>query len=244
MKSSVIIITVAEWILITVISVCAILCLTPSNFYIGLHDILAKNHATLAEYLPLIIWFVIFEIGIMTVFVWKKGGGLVFLLAVLAALPSIAAFNSLDLLKIFGVESTIATKLSFWETLLLGAVLIICYILINSMNVLKLARIGLINRKASPDDIEQVNEFSHLFTLLATVVSMVVVVIICGIAWSLESLISSSLPQVWYIVPVGLGCVIVLGVYIYWVGTGRQGEKKTNKDELEARSLKPGANNE
>jgi divalent metal cation (Fe/Co/Zn/Cd) transporter len=170
---------------------------------------------------------------------------MVFLLAVLAALPSIAAFNSLDLLKIFGVESTITTKLSFWETLLLVAVIIICYILINSMNVFKLARIGLISRKASPDDIEQINEFSHWFTLLATIVSMVAVVIICGIAWGLESFISARLPQVpWYIAPVGLVCVIVLGVYIYWVGTGKQSEKKAGKDELEAGSLKPGANNE
>jgi hypothetical protein len=101
------------------------------------------------------------------------------------------------------------------------------------MNVLKLARLGMINRKASPEDIEQVNELGHLFALLTTITALAAVAVICGLSWGLETLISARLPQVpWYVVPLGLGCILVLGVYIYWIGIGKQSERNNDEGEL------------
>ena len=90
------------------------------------------------------------------------------------------------------------------------------------MSIFKHSRKSLEKRGASTDDIENVNSQSHFMLLLVTGYAVVAATIIALLSRSLESLTFSYLIYVpWNVVLIGLGCVMILAIYIYWLGSRR-----------------------
>jgi len=153
MKIEGLVITAAEIAVIAVMGLCGWLALSQSGAYGWIKEWISSRSTAAEHFLPVIIWGAIFVFGLVTVTLGKKGCGALTWVVVVISLPSFLAFNSLDLLKIFDTRLTITTELSFLQAMSLGTVIMTCYCLMSSMNVLKQSRSGLLRRQASIGEI-------------------------------------------------------------------------------------------
>jgi hypothetical protein len=88
------------------------------------------------------------------------------------------------------------------------------------MRELKLFRLSLVKKEADNTDIEQVSVKSHQLLLLALFCALVLAALITLLAANLESWLLpyfSRLP--WNVELIGLLCLLILAIYIYWLGT-------------------------
>ena len=222
MKITSITINISEWILIGLMGVCGSYAFINSNAYTLLQSPIASHYPGINPYLPDIIWSVIFLFGVQSIILRSKGGGTFTWLVVIFSLPSLLSYNSINIFNIFGLTFKAITRINFYQLLGLGILIMLGYVLLSHMSVLKQSRRSLIKRHANLVDIEEVNSQGYLFILLATAAALITVALLALIARGIEVLIFPLLSRLsWNLVLLGLGCILVLAVYLYWLGSQR-----------------------
>ncbi len=185
-----------------------------------IQEFLSSHSLGISPYIPVIIWFVLFLIGIITVVIRGKGGGRFTWTAIIFTLPSLLAFNSMDLPRIFGLDVNINSNLHFYQLLGLEILIMTGYILINHMYVFKQSHHNLIERGADAADIDNIYLKSHLFLFQSTAAILLMALIVALLSTGLESFTLSFLKQMsWNMILVSLGCILVVAIYIYWIGS-------------------------
>jgi hypothetical protein len=226
MKSSNVVIGTAEAFLIGIMGFCGVFFLTENSFYVLVRNPIAAANPAVGHYLPLIIWAIVFLFGFQSVILRKKGGGGLLWFVLVISFPALWSFISLNYLKIFGVSLKYAPEMNLYLAIGLGILIMTCYSLLNSMSVLKQFRRSLIKRKANPDDIENVHMKSNVFLLIAGGASLVTAAVITLMSAGIGTLFSMIIPKVpMYSILVGLGCILILAVYLYWVGSRKYQEE-------------------
>jgi hypothetical protein len=211
----------AEISLIGIMSLCGTFALTSSKIYQSLHELFYLY--PVAPYVSLIIWVLLLILGILIIILRGKSSGVFTGLVIFISLPSMLSFNSIDLARLFHLESigaAFSTTLNFFETLIIGLVIIICYLSLNFMNILKKSRSSLIKQGATPSDIDSIYSKSHLVLLEVMGIVLIITVIIAAFAQGIELLLSSVIQ--WNLVLLGLGCTLLIVVYIYWIVSRRK----------------------
>jgi len=97
---------------------------------------------------------------------------------------------------------------------------------------------NLTTRGANPVDIESVTFNSYLVLVLAIVAALVVTTAITFLSRNLELLVLDYIRDMpWNVVFIGIGCVLLLAVYLYWLGARRKtkdywlGARRKTKDQ-------------
>jgi hypothetical protein len=213
-------IMLAGLVLIVIMSLCGTLALTNSNLYPLLNSFVNNHWPSIISKLPLVIWGVMFVFGFQSITLRNTTGEGFTWLIIILSLPSILSFNSLDIPKILGLNMAAKTQMTFYGTLGLGALIMASYVLLAQMSMFNKAHRSQIRRNVDTKDIDYCNLKSHLTLLLATGGTLLVVAIIAVIAYGVEALTSTYLADVpWSIILVSLGCIMILAVYIYWLGS-------------------------
>jgi hypothetical protein len=222
MKNNFLTINLVELILIGIASLGGGLAFVSSSTYAWLYRLINSHFPSVSPYLPVFFWLFLFLIGILFIFIGNKGSGGFTWLLVIFSLPSILSFNSLDLLKIVGSKTNLTSTLPFAALLCLGVMIIVCYILLNYMTLMKQSRRSLVKRGASLEDVENINTQSHRWLFLMTLATVGVITLVVLLGQLLESALFPSLNKSgWIIIWIGLGCTLILAVYIYWLGSHR-----------------------
>jgi hypothetical protein len=225
MKITKITINSIECILISVVSFCASAAFTSSNVYTLLQSPIALHYPKISPYLPEIIWLLIFLFGFQSIVLRNKGGGNFTWLAIIVSLPSLLSYDSINIFNIAGLDFKAVTKIGFIELFGLGIIIILSYIMLNYMSVLKQSRRNLIKREASAGDVDEVNSKGYFFLLLATGAAILTVASVTLISQGLKSLILPLFSRLsWNLVLVALGCIFILAVYLYWLGSKRHSD--------------------
>jgi hypothetical protein len=180
----------------------------------------------IAPYTALIIGAVLFITGVFLIMVKNRGRGFFAALVVLATLPSILSFDSLDLfrlLKLDSVRAQFTTRFNTAEMTALGAAIIICYLLINFMSLLRKSRNDLAAQGADLSGTDSVYFKSHLGLLAITAIALTIAILIMGLAWGIELVARTAMAH-WSggLFVVGLGSVLLLVAYVYWVVSRRK----------------------
>jgi hypothetical protein len=215
--------TISEILLLGILSLCGTLALVNSNAYPLLQKLVSGQAPEILTYLPWMSWGLLFIFGFEAVILRKTGGGSFVWLVVAFSLPALLSFNGLDFPKMLGLNLAIKSQLSFYETLGLAALIMTGYILLGQMSVLKQARLNLIRRSAEMRDIGDVNLKGHLLLLMATCAALTMVIAVALLAHLIETFTVDYLSGIpWRVVSVGLGCILILAVYLYWLGSQRR----------------------
>jgi len=216
---AILLINIAEWVLIAIIGLCGTLAFASSGLYSLLHNSLLSHYPDIGHYLIAIIWVFLALVGIFSVSFQRKGGGFLTWLAFILTAPSILAFNKLNIPGILGSQYKFTTDLAFWQALVLAAVILTAYLLLNFMRESKLFRLGLVKKQADPADIENVSVKSHQTLILALLGALVLTAVISLIAVNLESFLLPGFSRLpWNVVLIGIACLLFLAVYVYWLG--------------------------
>jgi hypothetical protein len=224
MKNKSFVIALAEWILIGVMSLCGTLSFSHSNTCTCIQEHAIAHYPAISYWLPAIIWGVMFLLGICLV-ILANGSGKYTWLVVLFALPSLLSFNSIDILNIIHLSLPATTTLTFIQTLVLSFTIIACYILLNCTCIFKKERNNLKKRGAESVDIENTQHGSYIWLLALIGSTIITVTAIALLAEGFSSILSSRLAEMpWSIILAGLFCIIILAVYLYWLGLRRNSE--------------------
>jgi hypothetical protein len=208
-----------EWIVIALLALAGVLALTNASAYSWIHDPVADRVPALAPFLPVLIWALVFLFGVQSIIWRSKGGGTFTLLVGLISLPALMNFNSIDWLKFIGIQSHVTDGLGFFPCLVLGLLVMTGYLLLNLIGNLKQSRNSLQRRGADRADIQEFDIHGHFTTFLGIGVSLVAAMVIYGLSRGVEALSGGYISSVpWYILLIGFGCVIILAVYLYWLG--------------------------
>ena len=216
----------AEGAFIAIMSLCGTATLASSKLFTSFQGFIRVRVPGIVPYTALIIGVVLFLIGMFLIMAKNRGRGFFAALVVLVALPSILSFDSLDLfrlLKLDSVRAQFTTKLNSAEMTALGAGIITCYLLINFMSLLRKSRNDIAAQGADLSGTDSVYFKSHLGLLAITAIALTIAVLIMGLAWGIE-LVSHTAMAHWSgsLFVVGLGCVLLLITYVYWVVSRRK----------------------
>jgi len=218
MSYSRVFIIIVEFFCVAILSLCGIVSFSNSGIYAGFEKAVAGIMPS--AYLSLVIFLVVFALGIFFIIVRNKGGGALTIAVVILSLPSIFSYNNIDLLKIFGASAHITTTITFFQILSIGSLIITAYFLLDLINHLKLNILQLEAQQASASDLKSVLLHQHLTAIILTGGALLVSLIITAVARGFEYFISkNSFILAWWIVPVTLVCILALGIYLYWVTT-------------------------
>jgi hypothetical protein len=221
MRAGTLLITLSEWGLIGVMGLCGSTALTHSNTFGWLQGRIFAHYPIIIPYLPVIIWGLIFVLGVCLVILAGSSGKFTWIV-VLLALPSLFSFNSINVLEIVGADIAAATSLTFAQVLALSIAIVVCYVLLNSIGIFKQTRQRLKKRGAGAEDITNEAKNSHLWLCLLTAGAVLVVAVMAGLAAGLNLLIMPHLADMpWSYILAGLICIIILAVYLYWLGLRR-----------------------
>jgi hypothetical protein len=228
MKNKSFVNALAEWILIGVMSLCGTLSFSHSNTCTWIQEHAIAHYPAISYWLPAIIWGVMFLLGICLVTL-ANGSGKYTWLVVLFALPSLLSFNSIDILNIIHLSLPATTTLTFIQTLVLSFTIIACYLLLNCMCIFKKERNNLKKRGAESVDIENTQYGSYIWLLALIGSTIISVTAIALLAEEFSSILSSRLAEMpWSIILAGFFCIIILAVYLYWLGLRRNSGSKEN----------------
>ena len=222
-----ILINVAEWALISIIGLCGTLSFVSSGTYSFLSNYIISHYPEIGRYLIALIWVFLAAIGVFSVSFRRKGGGRFTWFALVFALPSILTFNKLDVPGLLGLKVEFTTKLEFWQALTLSIGILTSYLLLNFMREFKIFRLSLHKKMADPADIKNWLINSHRILLLTLLCALVLTAVISLTAVNLEARLMpffSWLP--WNIILIGVGCFLVLALYVYWLGTHHPSSSK------------------
>lgn len=222
MRPRITMIGIAEPVLIAALSGSGTYAFINSSIYSWVKNFGEAINLSLS-YVPIVIWGLLSLYGVFNITLRRQGsGGFVFFVTLLS-LPSILSHNTLNWLGMSGSEFTLSTSLSFYEMLALGVFTITGYVVLNRMHLFKQARGNLIARGANPIDIESVTFNSYLVLILAIVAALITTIAIAFLSRNLELLVLDYIRDMpWNVVFIGIGCVLLLAVYLYWLGARRR----------------------
>jgi hypothetical protein len=222
MKNNFLTLNLVELALIGIASLCGGLAFVSSSTYAGFHGLINSHFPSVSSYLPLFFWVFLFIIGFLFILVGNKGSGGFTWLVVVFSLPTLLSFNSLDLLKIIGSETKLTSTLPFYGSLCLGVMIAICYILLNYMTLMKRSRRSLAKRGANEEDVENINTRTHqwLFYITLATVAAIAIIVLSGNVIE-QAILPSFENSGGIVILIGLGCTLILAVYVYWMGSRR-----------------------
>jgi hypothetical protein len=216
----------AEAILIGIMSLCGTFAFTSSKLFASFQEFIKSYVAEIVLYTPLIIGGLLFASGVLLIMVKNKGRGFFALLIVFFSLPSILNLDSVDLfrfLKLDMVRAQFTTTLNSTELMVIGVVIITCYLLINFMSLLRKSRNNLSAQGVDKSGTAGVYFRSHIVLLQIIAFAFIVAVLIMVSALGIESVTHSTVTRLpWNLFFVGLGCVMLIAAYIYWIVSRRK----------------------
>jgi len=223
MKITKFMINIGEWILISLLAFCGSLAFINSSLYVLLQSPLTSRLPGINPYLPEIIWGILFLFGLQSIILRNKGGGSFTWLVVLVSLPSILSCDTVNIFNIFGFDPKALSKINFYGLLCLGVSIMIGYILLNNLCILKRTRLNLIKRGAESKDIDEVSTQGYVLLILGMGATIAIVAVLVLISRGLEVWFLSILNSFsWNLALTGLGCIIMLALLVYWVGSQKQ----------------------
>jgi hypothetical protein len=216
----------AEAVLIGIMSLCGTIAFTSSQIFVSFQDFAMLRFPVIVRFTPIIIGTVLFTIGVLLIMIKNKGGSFFAGLVVVFSLPSILSFDSLDLLRFFKLDlirTQFTSNLNSNEIMAIGMVIITCYILIDFMSLLRKSRNNLSGQGADKSGTDVVYSRSHLVLLQIVVIAVIIAMLIMVFARGIELLALSSMTRLpWNLFFVGLGCITLIAVYIYWMVSRRK----------------------
>lgn len=222
MRPRLTIVGVTELALIAALSGSGTYAFINSGIYVDIKGFVEAINLPVS-YVPILLWGFPSLYGVFNITSrGQSSGGFIFFVFLLS-LPSILSHNILNWFSIAGAEFALSTSLGFYEVLALGIFIITGYVVLNRMHLFKQARRKLIEREANPIDVESVTFNSYLVLVLAIIVALVVTVAIAFLSRNLELLVLDHIREIpWNVVFIGVGCVLLLAGYLYWLGARRR----------------------
>jgi len=220
-------VSIAEIVLIAVLSGSGTYAFINSSIYSWVKNFGEASNLPLS-YIPIVLWGLLSLYGMFNITLRRQGSGGFIFFVTLLSLPSILSHNTLNWLGMSGSEFTLSTSLGFYEMLVLGVLIITGYAVLNRMHLFKQTRRNLTKKGANPVDIESVTFNSCLVLILAIVAALVVTIAIAFLSRNLELLVLDYIRDMpWNVVFIGIGCVLLLAVYLYWLGTRRRSKDQS-----------------
>jgi hypothetical protein len=214
---------IIEWLVISLMAFCGSFSFTSSNLYVLVQSPVASNLPGINPYLPEFVWGILFLFGLQSIILRNKGGGGFTWLVVIVSLPSILSCDTLNMFNTLGIDLKAMSKINFYGLLVLGVSIVIGYLLLNNMSIFKQTRLNLIKRRADSKDIDEVNDRGHLVLFLAVGATLTVATLLILISRLLEYLLISLWDRLSLNAAlVGLGCILILAGFVYWLGSQRQ----------------------
>ena len=218
MKYNWVFIIAVQFLCVVILSMCGIVAFSNSGMYAGFEETISKILPS--AYLSLLVFLVLLVPGVFFIIVRNKGGGILTVVVMLLSLPSILAYDNIDLLKIFGGASHVTTRMTLFQMLSIGSLIITAYFLLDLINQLKLNYFRLKTQGAPPSDIKIVLQNQHLISIILAGAALLVSLVITAVARGFEYFISKQVFSLsWWIVPVALFFILILGIYLYWATT-------------------------
>ncbi len=222
MRSRLTMVGIAELALIAALSGSGTYAFISSSIYVWVKGFGEAINLPVSS-IPIILWGLLSLYGVFNITIRGQGSGGFIFFVFLLSLPSILSHNILNWLGISGLGFTLSTSLSFYEMLAPGVFIITGYIILDRMHLFRQARHNLTTRGANPVDIESVTFNSYLVLVLAIVAALVVTTAIAFLSRNLELLVLDSIRIMpWNVVFIGIGCVLLLAAYLYWLGARRR----------------------
>jgi len=233
MRPRITMISIAELVLIAALSGSGTYAFINSSIYVWVKEFGEAINLPVSS-IPVLLWGLLSLYGVFKITIRGQGSGSFVFFVFLLSLPSILSHNILNWLGISGLEFTLSTSLGFYEMLALGVLIITGYVVLNRMHLFRQARRNLAERGANPVDIESVTFNSYLMLILATAAALVATIAIAFLSRNLELLVLDHIRAMpWNVVFIGIGCILLLAVYLYWLGARRR-----TKDQSSAEYMK------
>jgi hypothetical protein len=199
-----------------------------SSIYVGIKRLMEAINFPVS-YLPIMLWGLLSLYGVINIIVRVQSSGRFIFLIFLLSLPSILSHNILNWPGIIGVEFTLSTSLGFYEVLALGVFIITGYVVLNRIHLIRHTERSLTARGADPVEVKNAAFHSHLTLILCIVVASGVTAAIAFVARSLELLTLGHLRHMpWNVLVVGIGCILLLSGYLYWLAVRRRTKNKSS----------------
>lgn len=211
---------------LAVMITCALIALTQSNYYVWLQTHLISLNPFMGHYMVGILALLLLTFGIIQVGLRHKGAGSLFVVLLIITLPSLLAFDSIDLFKIFGGKLTITTHLSFVVVVILELLLFLGYLLLDALTTFQESRRNMEKRGVLPGELHEVQKLSHSYLFLIGGIALSLAVILVAISAAIKDVIVTNVLSFnWYLVIIGMICILALSAYLYWLGTGKSQTK-------------------
>jgi hypothetical protein len=193
-----------------------------SSLYVDIRSLLEAVDFPVS-YVPILLWGLLSLYGFINITIRARSSGRFIFFVFLISLPSILSHNILDWPGIIGVDFTLSTSLGFYQVLALGVFIITGYVVLNRIHLIRHTQRSLTTRGANPVEVRSVASNSHLMLVLSVVVALVVTAAIAFVARSLELLTLGYMSHVpWNVLIIGIGCILLLSGYLYWLGARRR----------------------
>jgi hypothetical protein len=194
--------------------------LRSSGVYTGLQSLLEKINQPASANLHLIILGLLLLLGLLTV-IWKNSSGQTLaVVALLLSLPAIFSFNEMPIFSIVGADVNIPDTLTFPSALAIGLLILTAWWILDMTSMLKKEGLTLTRSRASEPDINSIRYKNHLWVYLIAAGVLLFALAVAALAAGLQQTVSRGLNVLsWWIIPLALAAVFILGVYLYWIAT-------------------------
>jgi len=223
MKVSPLLTILLQLFLVMVSGLCGSLAFSFSGLGLWLKEMMTESDFGLASSLPVLVWTFLVLVGVLLVLVRSSGGGLFTCIVILFSLPSILSLNKINILEIFKYRIEITTEFGLMEIFLLSTTIMLCYLLLVYLLIYKNDGQSMLKKGVPAEDVVKiVKSAQHLVFLIFICVIFVagfIFLVSFGLKTFMLALIS-GLP--WYTGLIFIGSILVLAVYIYWLGFKRE----------------------
>jgi hypothetical protein len=211
---------------LVLIIVSALVMLTQSNIYVWMQNYLIDINPFIGDNLVGILGLLLFALGIIQVGLRRKGAGALFVVLLIISLPSLLAFDSIDLFKLFGGNLRIETHLDFTVVVILELVLFLAYLLLDGLIIFRESRRNMEKRGVLLAELNEVQKLSHNYLFLIAGIALSLAVVLVAVSAVIENVIAANVLNFnWYLVIIGMICILALSAYLYWLGTGKSKAK-------------------
>jgi hypothetical protein len=218
MNYSRILIAVVEFFCVAILSLCGIVAFSNSGLYTGFAKSMARFVPS--AYLSFVLFLILLAFGLFYILIRNRGAGILTVAVIILSLPSIFSYNNIDLLRIFGGSGHITTRISLFQMMSIGFLIIAIYFLLDLINKLKTNSRRSRAQQTPSADFQSVSQHQFLISAIFTGGALLFCLVITAAARGFEYFISkNTLALSWWIVPVALFCILVLGIYLRWVTT-------------------------
>jgi hypothetical protein len=209
-----------ELFCVAILSLCGVVAFSNAGLYTEFELLVSRLLPSVSSYLLLLLFLLLFAPGFFFIAIRNKGGGILTIAVMLLCLPSFLSFNTVDLLKIFGGSTHIATRITLIQMLSIGSLVITIYFLLDLINQLKYNIRHLETLQAPDSDLKVVLQPQIIMSIILAGGALLISLIITALARGFEYLFSrNTFILSWWIVPVALFCIMILGIYLYWITT-------------------------